>query len=72
MYIHSIGAVCFCFLELPGAQTSCYPQLACSLACGESQLLSKSADVFGLSETLVGELDLRVEIQLSHHSAVGG
>lgn len=74
MYIHSIGAVCFCCSELPGAETSCYPQRACSLACGESQLLLKSTDVLKLIETLVvgkmGGSDLRVEIQLSDPSAV--
>lgn len=63
MYIHSIDAVCFCFLELPGAETSCYPKLACSLACGESQLLLKSSDVLRLIENTGGWQDGRAGSQ---------
>lgn len=57
MYIHSIGEVCFCFLVLPGAETSCNPALSCSLACKESQLLMKSTEVLRLAENTGGWQD---------------
>lgn len=65
----------FLLFRAAGAETSCYPQLACSLACGESQLLLKFSDVLRLKTLVVGkidELDLRVKIQLNDPSAVRG
>lgn len=45
------------FRAAAGAETLCYPQLACSLACGESQLLLKSTDVLRLIQNTGGWRD---------------